>query len=54
MKADMIFGWKPTYTNKQDFTILKAAKLVASLDLRFQEPELLNELVCQIGKRRPL
>ena len=33
---------------------MKAAKLVASLDLKFRDPDLLNELVCQIGKRRPL
>jgi len=37
MKADMIFGWKPTY-NKMEFNILSAAKPVASLDLKFKEP----------------
>ncbi len=51
MKADMIFGWKPTY-NKQEFAILKATKQVASLDLRFKEPNLCSDVVYQIGKRR--
>ena len=49
----MLFGWKPTY-NKQEFNILSAAKPVASLDLRFKEPNICFDLVFQIGKRRNL
>ena len=53
MKADMIFGWKPTY-NKLEFNILSVAKPVASLDLRFKDPNVCFDLIYQIGKRRAL
>jgi len=44
MKADMIFGWRPTY-NKSDFNILTAIKQVASLDIKFKNPKVCTDLI---------